>query len=103
MSAAPRVTASKLSKAGTNSPAAKTFMVRRPSVASPMLLAKRSAAVPWPGKFLGQVVTMRHSTLPCEIAGAGKLPAAAAAAAPPTAAVVKNLRLSIIAPSPLPP
>src|SRR3546814_10710423 len=45
---------------------------------------------------------MRHSVLPCEIAGAER-PAVAASAAPPIAAVVRNLRRSIIALPPLSP
>ena len=90
-SAVPRCTASKASKAGTSSPAANTLMVSRPPVASPMVLAKRSAAVPPPGNIFGQLVTMRHSWRCCEIAGAAIVVTAAVAAMPLTAALV-NLR-----------
>ena len=94
-SAVPRCTASKASNAGTNSPAPNTLIVRRPPVASPMFLAKRSAAVPPPGNIFGQLVTMRHSCRPCEIAGAATVVTAAVAATPPTAAFV-NLRRFIV-------
>ena len=92
-SAVPRCTASNASKAGTSSPAANTLMVSRPPVASPIVLAKRSAAVPPPGNIFGQLVTMRHSCRPCEIAGAAIVVTAAVAAMPPTAALVNFRRL----------
>src|SRR5690606_40680805 len=53
---------------------------------------RRCAPTPRPGKFLGQVVTMRQVMLPCAIAGA----ASAVLAAAPTdsaLAVLKNSRL----------
>ena len=92
----PRCTASKASKAGTSSPAANTLMVSRPPVASLMVLAKRSAAVPPPGNIFGQLVTMRHSWRCCEIAGAATVVIAAPAAMPPTAARVNLRRLIVV-------
>jgi hypothetical protein len=41
--------------------------------------------VPPPGKSFGQLVTMRHSIRPCEIAGVAKLVPTVIAAIPPTA------------------
>ena len=49
---------------------------------------RRGAAA---GNIFGQLVTMRHSWRPCEIAGAAIVVTAAVAAMPPTAALV-NLR-----------
>ena len=50
--------------------------------------ASRSAPVPSPGKPLGQLVTMRHSCKPLEMAGAE------AAALPSTAALSNDLRFT---------
>ncbi len=91
-SAVPRCTASNASNAGTSSPAENTLIVSRPPVAASIFSAKRTAATPPPGNIFGQLVTMRHSTRPCEIAGAATVVIAAVAAIPPTAAFV-NLRL----------
>ena len=55
-----------------------------------MRCASRSAPVPKPGKFFGQVVTIFSSSRPCEIAGFGKLEAATA---PTTAALAAVLVL----------
>lgn len=67
-------------------------MVSRPLVASLMVLAKRSAAVPPPGKSFGQLVTMRHSMRPCDRAGVDSVAVAAVAATPPIAACVSLRR-----------
>jgi hypothetical protein len=52
-----------------------------------MFAARRSAPVPSPGSPLGQLVTMRHSRKPLEMAGAEK-----AAVLPSTAALSNDLR-----------
>src|SRR5690606_40746540 len=94
------MTASRACRAGTSSPAAKTLTVRRPPDMSLMRLARRSAPTPRPGKFFGQAVTMRHSILPCERAGAGNAVLVATAPAPARAAPLRNLRRSILRFSP---
>jgi hypothetical protein len=84
-------TASMVSKAGTISLAPKTSTVSLPPEALEMNSASLLAPVPSPGKFLGQVVCMRHFISPCEIAGAGKDDVATApAAAPAVMAFVMN-------------
>src|SRR5690606_39030645 len=65
-------------------------MTNRPSVASATAFAKRSAPTPWPGKFFGHVVTMRHSVLACAMAGLGNV--AVPAAAPAVATPARNWR-----------
>ncbi len=54
-----------------------------------MFAASRSAPAPSPGRPLGQLVTMRHSSRPLEIAGAAK-----AAPLPSTAALSNDLRFT---------
>ena len=96
MSAVPWDTASKDSKGGTSSPAAKSLTSMRPSVPLVMRSASRCAPVPRPGKFFGQVVTILSCLLPCAMAGAGKFEAAAAATAAPAMAVpLRRLRRPI--------
>ena len=58
-----------------------------------MRSARRCAPTPRPGKFLGQVVTMRQVMLPCAMAGAASPAVAAAAPTAPAPAVLKNSRL----------
>ena len=53
--------------------------------------AMRWAPVPKPGKFLGQVVTIFHRNLSCEMAVDEKL--VAAAAAPTAAPLITERRL----------
>ena len=91
MSAVPEETASKLSNAGTISPAAATLTSIRPPEALVIRSATRCAPVPRPGKFFGQVVTICSVRLSCAIAGA--LNAAAPAATEPAAVVrIKSRR-----------
>jgi hypothetical protein len=71
------------SNAGTISPPPYTVTFSLPSEPSVMSLPSSSAPVPRPGKFFGQVVTMRHSITPWLMAGVGN-----AAAAPATTPVV---------------
>ena len=66
-----------VSNAGTISLAPKTSTVRRPPEASVMNLASTFAPVPRPGKFLGQVVCMRHFMVPWLMAGFARPLAAA--------------------------
>jgi len=73
-----------VSNAGTISLAPKTSTLSLPPDAPVMNWASLLAPVPSPGKFLGQVVCMRHFMSPCDIAGAGNDDAATAPAAAPT-------------------
>ena len=98
MSALPSDTASKLSKAPTNSPAARTLIVIWPSVRVLIRSANRSALTPKPGKFFGQAVTILRERFLETTAGAPSLldsldplhPARAAAATAPVATVPRN-------------
>src|SRR5690606_28798165 len=94
ISADPSITASSACRPGTISPAAKTCTVRRPPEAWVILSARFCAPTPRPGKFFGQVVTMRQVILPCAIAGVASAPAAAAPIVA-TVADLKNSRLFI--------
>src|SRR5690554_3111887 len=88
------MTASSACSAGTSSPAEYTCTVNRPPEAAVMRSARRWAPTPRPGKFLGQVVTMRQVWLPCAMAGAAR-DVAAAAPAPARPAFLMNERRSM--------
>jgi len=87
----PAATSSKLSNAPTFSPAAKYSVFRAPPDISSILLHRRWAEVPRPGKSRGQVDTIVIVFTLCASAGEAR-----AAPVPTSAALVKNLRRSIL-------
>jgi hypothetical protein len=87
ISTVPACTASSTCSAGTISPAANTRIWNLPSVISATRLPTRSAPPNSVSRLFGQLVAMRHVTVPADCAIVG---AAIAEAATPAAAFLRN-------------